>query len=180
MLLKLYEPWVDGNSRIQYFGRKAIYVSFFAGSSFSSSSSVSGSSWYDLNWPFRNFDVFFLHRNINILVVEDSVKAQSTQFIITRHAVSPQKHFLGLFQTSNFTCAEPSTNLGRPKYTFSSAVDSNVELNMKDVLFPMAVIAGQNGGKTSRKTNCGNESFLSLQGQQRRVEQVEEDDFRYS
>lgn len=37
---------------LQYFGRKAIYISFFAWSSFSFSSSVSGSSWYGLNWLF--------------------------------------------------------------------------------------------------------------------------------
>ena len=37
---------------LQYFGRKAIYISFFAWSSFSFLSSVSGSSWYGLNWLF--------------------------------------------------------------------------------------------------------------------------------
>ena len=36
--------------------------------------------------------------------------------------------FFGPVQTSNFTCAEPNTNLGLPKW-LSSAVDSNVEPN---------------------------------------------------
>ena len=35
---------------------------------------------------------------------------------------------------------------------------------MKDVLLPMWVTAVQNGGKASRKTNCGNERLAFLAG----------------
>ena len=56
MLWKLYEPWVHGNcslmSDFNTLGERPSDISFFAWFSFSFSSSLSGSSWYGLNWLF--------------------------------------------------------------------------------------------------------------------------------
>ena len=56
MLWKLYEPWVHSNCTLasdsNTLGERSSHISFFAWSSFSFTSSLSGSSWYGLNWLF--------------------------------------------------------------------------------------------------------------------------------
>ena len=89
--------------------------------------------------------LMFMRDNLKIFVTASTPKINWSQWDIPRNVLglkgiaiytkkkswNDSQYFLKFFgpvQTSNFTCAEPNTNLGLPKW-LSSAVDSNVEPN---------------------------------------------------
>ena len=68
---------------------------------------------------------------------------------------------LGPVQTSNFTCAEPNTSLGRPKYSSSA---NWVELDCKSEhdTFVVNGYCLNMAKKIAGKANCGNEELVFL------------------